>query len=229
MASSASEASIEGSAEGSAAAAGPTRRRRRLPVIPLLVLLAMVGGLVLLVVARSSPQQQIRRLIDRQIKLAVAGRYGRLHATLTPKAKAACGTPQDFAGELQRMAASEPDFWSLIDIRSIRIEVAGDRAMVFYTITYNGRVVERATLQDPDIYMKWTQPTVLGPRPSAEAIRRQLAALDRQQRPGPVANPLPPKQYKAARDRIIDGAKKQPVLWKRGQWYDELDNHVHCA
>jgi hypothetical protein len=209
---------------------GPAGRgRRRLPVIPLLVFLALVGGLVLLVVARSSPQQQIRRLIDRQIKLAVAGRYGRLHATLTPKAKAACGTPQDFAGELQRMAASEPDFWSLIDIRNIGIQVAGDRAMVSYTITYNGRVVERATLQDPDIYIKWTQPTVLGPRPSAEAIRRQLAALDRQQKPGPVANPLPPKQYKAARDRIIDGAKKQPVLWKRGQWYDELDNHVHCA
>ena len=218
------------STDGGETLPGPAGRcPRPFPVIPLLVLLALVGGLVLLVVARSSPQQQIRRLIDRQIKLAVAGRYGRLHATLTPKAKAACGTPQDFAGELQRMAASEPDFWSLIDIRNIRIQVAGDRAIVSYTITYNGRVVERATLQDPDIYIKWTQPTVLGPRPSAEAVRRQIAALDRQQKPGPVANPLPPKQYKAARDRIIDGAKKQPVLWKRGQWYDEVDNHVHCG
>jgi len=70
---------------------------------------------------------------------------------------------------------------------------------------------------------------VLGPRPSAEAIRKQLAALDRQQRPGPVSNPLPPKQYRAARDRITEGAKKQPVLWKRGQWYDDVDNHVHCS
>src|SRR5256885_10687661 len=98
-------------------APAPHRGRGRPPVIPILVLLALIGGLALLVVARSTPQQQIRRLIDRQIKLAVAGRSGKPHATLSPKAKAACGTPQDFAGELQRMAASEPDFWALIDIR----------------------------------------------------------------------------------------------------------------
>ena len=215
-------------AEAQPTTAAPAGRRRP-PVIPILVLLALLGGLALLVVARSTPQQQIRRLIDRQIKLAVAGRYGKLHATLSPKAKAACGSSHDFAGELQAFAASEPDFWSLIDIRNIRIQVEGNRALVSYTVTYNGRVVERATLQDPDIYTKWTQPTVLGPRPSAEAIRKQIAALDRQQRPGPVSNPLPPKQYRAARDRITEGAKKQPVLWKRGQWYDDVDNHVHCS
>jgi hypothetical protein len=198
-------------------------------VIPLLVLLALIGGLVLLVVARSSPQQQIRRLIDRQIKLAVAGRYGKLHATLTPKAKAACGSPHDFAGELQRLAVSEPDFWYLVDIRNINVKVEGNRALVTYTVTYNGRVVERATLQDPDLYIRWTQPTVLGPKPSKASIAAQVAALDRQQKPGPLANPLPPKQYKAARDRIIREGKRQPVLWKKGQWYDEFDSHVHCG
>src|SRR5437899_863655 len=110
-----------GGDDGEGSSTGSPRPRRRAAVIPLLILLALIGGLVLLVVSRSSPQQQIRRLIDRQIKLAVAGRYGMLHATLTPKAKAACGTPQDFAGELRRLAVSEPDFWTLTDIRNIQI------------------------------------------------------------------------------------------------------------
>lgn len=203
------------------------RTRRRPPVIPVLVLLALLGGMALLVVARSSPQQQIRRLIDRQIKLAGAGRFGMLHATLSPKAKTACGAAHDFAGELQGLLLSEPDFWYLIDIRNIKIQVDGDRALVTYTVTYNGRVVERATLQDPDVYIRWTAPTVLG-KPNKANTDAQLAALARQQKPGPLANPLPPKQYKAARDRIIEAGKKQPVLWKKGQWYDEVDNHVHC-
>jgi type II secretory pathway pseudopilin PulG len=220
---------MDGTGPTGATDTGEARRtRRRPPVIPLLVLLALLGGLALLVVARSSPQQQIRRLIDRQIKLAVAGRFGQLHATLSPKAKAACGAAHDFAGELQGLLLSEPDFWYLIDTRNIQIQVDGDRALVTYTVTYNGRVVERATLQDPDIYIRWTEPTRLGPKPSKASIDAQLAALDRQQKPGPLANPLPPKQFKAARDRIIDAGRKQPVLWKKGQWYDEVDNHVHC-
>jgi hypothetical protein len=224
--------SSEESGEAAVASEAPRPapgRRRRPPVIPLLVLLALIGGLALLVVLRSSPQQQIRRLIDRQIKLAVAGRYGKLHATLSPKAKAACGTPQNFAGDLKVLAASEPGFWSLIDIRNIQIHVDGDRAMVMYTVTYNGRVVERATLQDPDVYVRWTRPTVFGPKPSKASIDAQLAALARQQQPGPLANPLPPKRYKAARDRVLSEGKKRPVLWKKGGWYDEVDNHVHCG
>jgi hypothetical protein len=224
MASSASEASIEGSAEGSVPAAGPTRRRRRLPVIPLLVLLALVGGLVLLVVARFSPQQQIRRLIDRQIKLAVAGRVGQLHATLSPKAKVACGRA-DFASEALVAVSEDPDFWHLVDVLDIGIDVKGDRAMVTYTITYNGRVVERATRRDPDLYIRWTKPSVLGPKPNVAA---QLAMLEQRQTPGPAANVLPPKQYQAARDRIIEEGKKRPILWKKGQWYDEVDSHLHC-
>jgi hypothetical protein len=151
-----------------------------------------------------------------------------LHATLAPRAKAACGGPHDFAGELQGLRLSEPDFWHLIDIRDINVLVTGDRALVTYTVTYNGRIVERATLQDPDVYIRWTEPTRLGPKPSKASVDAQLAALDRQQRPGPVANPLPPKQYQAARDRIIRESKRQPVLWEKGQWYDELDSHVHC-
>ncbi len=198
--------------------------RWRAPVIPLLVLLAIIGGLVLLVIARSSPQQQIRRLIDRQIKLAVAGRVGQLHATLSPRAKAACGRA-DFASETLQATSEDPGFWHLIDILDIGIDVQGARALVTYTVTYNGRVVERATLRDPDVYIKWTKPTVLGPKPNVAA---QLATLEQQQKPGPAANILPPKQYQAARDRIIKEGKKRSILWKKGQWYDEVDNHLHC-
>jgi hypothetical protein len=204
-------------------------RRRRPPVVPVLVLLALIGGLVLLVVARSSPKEQIRRLIDRQIKMAVAGRYGQLHATLTPRAKAACGNARDFAAELQNVAGTDPNFWHLIDIRDIQIRVDGNRAMVTYRITYNGRLVEQATPGDPDVYIRWTQPSVLGPKLTQANVDAQLAALARAQVPGSAgSNPLPPKDYRAARDRIIKAGKTAPVLWKHGAWYDELDHHIHC-
>jgi len=199
--------------------------RRRVSVIPLLVLLAIIGGLVLLVIARSSPQQQVRRLIDRQIKLAVAGRVGQLHATLSPRAKAACGRAE-FASETLEVTSGDPDFWHLIDILNIGIDVQGARAVVTYTVTYNGRVVEQATRRDPDVYIRWTKPTVLGPKPNVAA---ELATLAQQQTPGPAANVLSPRQYQAARDRIIKEGKKRPILWKKGQWYDEVDSHLHCA
>lgn len=213
-----------GEAYGEASPPESPRGRRRPPLIPLLVLLAFVGGLVLLAIARSSPQQQIRRLIDRQIKLAVAGRVGQLHATLSPRAKAACGRA-DFASEALQVVTGDPDFWHLVDVRDIGIDVKGDRAIVTYTITYNGRVVERATRRDPDLYIRWTKPSVLGPKPNVAA---QLATLQQQQKPGPAANILSPKQYQAARDRIIEEGKKRPILWKKGGWYDELDSHLHC-
>jgi len=214
---------------GHGSSQGAVSRRRRPPVVPVLVLVALIGGLVLLVVARSSPKEQIRRLIDRQIKMAVAGRYGQLHATLSPRAKAACGNARDFAAELQNVAGTDPNFWNLIDIRDIQIRVDGNRAMVTYRITYNGRVVEQATLGDPDVYIRWTQPTVLGPKPSKATIDAQLEALARAQVPGSAAfNPLPPKDYRAARERIIKAGTTTPVLWKHGAWYDELDHHIHC-
>ena len=62
----------QGASEGPRPGPGPGPVRRRPPVVPLLALLAIIGGLALLVVARSSPEQQVRRLIDRQMKLAVA-------------------------------------------------------------------------------------------------------------------------------------------------------------
>jgi hypothetical protein len=201
---------------------GPARRR--LPIVPVLVLLAVIGGLVGLVVARSSPSQQLRRLIDRQIKLVSGGKYGQLHATLSAQSKKACPRAE-FVASLVGLEASEGDFWSLVDYREIRIDVHGDRALVTYVITYNGAVVERATAQDPDVYVRATT-TVLGPKPNVAA---QLAALARQQAPGPVANPLPPKEYEAARQRIIKAGSTRPVLYRAGQWYDEVDGHTHCG
>jgi hypothetical protein len=200
-------------------------RRRRPPVVPLLVLLALIGGLALLVVLRSSPEQQIRRLIDRQIKLAVAGRFGQLHATLARKAKAACSRA-DFVGEMQRLAVSEPDFWSLIDIRDIGIQATGNRADVTYVVTYNGRVVERATREDPDIYVRATT-TEFGPKPD---LKQALANLDKQHsnQPG-LGQLIGDRQYEAQKARLLRFGTKPPLLYKEGQWYDELDNHVRCG
>lgn len=212
-------------AGASDASATTSRGRRRPPVIPLLVLLAIIGGLALLVLARSSPEQQIRRLIDRQLKLAVSGRFGQLHATLTRGAKAACSRA-DFVGEMQRLKVSEPDFWSLIDIRNMGIQVAGNRALVTYVVTYNGRVVERATREDPDIYARATR-TEFGPKPDLE---RALANLERQHsnQPG-LGQQIGDRQYKAQKARLLKFGTKAPLLYKKGQWYDDLDDHVRCG
>jgi hypothetical protein len=201
-----------------------TRRRRRVPVIPVLVLLAIMGGLALLVLARSSPEQQVRRLMDRQIKLALAGKLGQLHATLSPDAKAVC--PRlEFVGELSKLRVTEPDFWHLIDIRDIDVRVTGNRAEVTYVVTYNGRVVERATSQNPDVYMRATE-TVLGPKPDLKAA---LAILETQHSnlPG-IGQQITDKQYEAQKARLEKLANTQPVVWKKGQWYDDLDRHFEC-
>src|SRR5205809_5607379 len=96
--------------------------RRRLPIVPILVLLAIAGGLVWLVLLRSSPAQQVRRLIDKQLKLEAAGRYEDLYATLSPRAKAACAS-DSFIGAIQEISASQPEFWNLVEYRDLHIEV----------------------------------------------------------------------------------------------------------
>jgi hypothetical protein len=209
--------------EGKPAGEG-TRRRRRVPVIPVLVLLAILGGLAFLVVARSSPEQQVRRLIDRQIKLALAGKFGQLHATLSPDAKAACPRLK-YIGDLSGLRVTEPDFWHLIDIRNINVRVTGDRAEVTYVVTYNGRVVERATPQNPDLYMRATE-TVLGPKPDLKAA---LAILETQHSnlPG-IGQQITDKQYEAQKARLEKLANTRPVVWKKGQWYDDFDRHFEC-
>jgi hypothetical protein len=63
---------------------------------------------------------------------------------------------------------------------------------------------------------------------AAISVQEQLAALERQQQPGALANPLPPKEYDKARERIIAQGSVRPVLYQEGQWYDDLDGHVSC-
>jgi hypothetical protein len=199
------------------------RVRRRTAIIPLLVFMSILVGLGALLLLRSRPEEAVRRLIDAQIKLARSDRpdrFERLHETLSPRAKAACPL-ESFQGALSSLPL---DFWELIEYRDIRIEVSGGRALVTYVITYNGRPVERATAENPDVYVRATE-TLLGPKRDVEA---ELAALDRQQTPGPLANPLPPEEYRRQRAAIIDRGKDRPVLSEEGQWYDELDGHARC-
>jgi hypothetical protein len=197
-----------------------TPARRRLPVLPILILLVLIGGLAYLLLLRTRPEEQVRRLIDTQLKLARAGRFGELHGTLAPEAKKACPAVQ-FKGAL---AALPADFWDLIEYRDIDIAVDGDRAAVTYVITYNGRPIERATSVNPDLYVRATE-TVLGPRPNVDAA---LANLDRSQQPGLSANPLPREEYLRRRADIIRRGQTQPVLYQEGEWYDDLDGHVRC-
>src|SRR5438093_8124584 len=91
-----------------------TRKPRRPPIVPIVLLVAIVGGFVFLYLFRSQPGEQVRRLIDKQLKLSVAGRFDQLwEQTFSPQLKQAC--PIDaFMGSLDQIRASQPDFWNLI-------------------------------------------------------------------------------------------------------------------
>jgi len=208
----------------------PPPHHRRRAVVPVVLVLVILLGFGFLLLVRSRPEQAVRRLIDRQIKLeravsATTGdvqqdRLNELYATLSAKAKAACDQ-QAFDGQ---MTSLRPDFWRLIQYRDIHVRVEGNRAVVTYTIRYNGRTVERATAANPDVYVR-APTTVYG---APVSVQDQLAALERQQQPGALANPLGPEEYKKARERIIAQGSVRPVLYQKGEWYDELDAHVRC-
>ena len=197
------------------------RPRRRVPVVPILVLLAIVGGLIWLLMVRSSPAQQVRRLIDKQLKLAVGGRNDQLwQETLSIRVKNAC--PKDaFTGALDQLSSSQPDFWTLVEYRDLHIEVKGDRAIVTYLITYNGAPIERATPDNPDLYVRASK-TVYG---RTLSVAEQLQNLENAHAQGAITG----KEYEDEKKAI---PRRGPIRLKdsiKGQWYDDLDRHVRCG
>ena len=197
------------------------RPRRRVPVVPILVLLAIVGGLIWLLMVRSSPAQQVRRLIDKQLKLAVGGRNDQLwQETLSIRVKNAC--PKDaFTGALDQLSSSQPDFWTLVEYRDLHIEVKGDRAIVTYLITYNGAPIERATPDNPDLYVRASK-TVYG---RTLSVAEQLQNLENAHAQGAITG----KEYEDEKKAI---PRRGPIRLKdsiKGQWYDDLDQHVRCG
>ena len=130
----------------------------------------------------------------------------------------------DPLSEVQRLSGTDPNFWHVIDFRDINIQVRGDVAAVTYVITYNGRVVERATPQAPDLYARATR-TVVGPKPN---LQTALANLARAASPGPN-QAITQKEYEAQKARLLKFGAKPPVIYKKGQWYDDLDSHIHCG
>jgi hypothetical protein len=214
----------QGSHEPSAPAEAAAKAPRRRPIVAFVVLVAIIGGLVLLVLSRSSPEQQVSRLMDRQLKLALSEQWLQLYRTLSPKAKSAC-LRDDFVGELQRLSSTDPEFWQLIRYQDVHIQVNGDRAIVTYAITYNGRVVERATAADPDLFVRAAE-TVLGRKPDLKAA---LESLDRQAKPGALQVITSKKEYEKERARLLKFGTQRPVLYQKGQWYDDLDGHIDCG
>jgi len=195
--------------------------RRRVPIVPILVLLAIVGGLIWLLMVRSSPAQQVRRLIDKQLKLAVGGRNDQLwQETLSIRVKNAC--PKDaFTGALDQLSSSQPDFWTLVEYRDLHIEVKGDRAIVTYLITYNGAPIERATPDNPDLYVRASK-TVYG---RTLSVAEQLQNLENAHAQGAIIG----KEYEDEKKAI---PRRGPIRLKdaiKGQWYDDLDQHVRCG
>jgi len=191
------------------------------PIVPILVLLAIVGGLIWLLMVRSSPAQQVRRLIDKQLKLAVGGRNDQLwQETLSIRVKNAC--PKDaFTGALDQLSSSQPDFWTLVEYRDLHIEVKGDRAIVTYLITYNGAPIERATPDNPDLYVRASK-TVYG---RTLSVAEQLQNLENAHAQGAITG----KEYEDEKKAI---PRRGPIRLKdsiKGQWYDDLDRHVRCG
>lgn len=214
-------------AEGQAGPRAPAEHRRRLPAVPTLVVLAIVGTLGALLFLRSRPEQQVLRLVDAQVKLAKAVQaatspeeqefaFDRLYATLGPRAKGAC----DRDGFFGALLGLPPGFWDLIEYRDLRVRVQGDRAFVTYVVTYNETLVEEATPEDPDLYVRATE-TVLGP---VQSVEERLATLERAFRNEAIS----PEDYEKQRARIMREGPKRSVLFQRGQWYDELDSHMRC-
>jgi hypothetical protein len=189
--------------------------------VPVLVLVAIVGGLIWLLMVRSLPAQQVRRLIDKQLKLAIGGRNDQLwQETLSIRVKNAC--PKDaFTGALDQLSSSQPDFWTLVEYRNLHIEVKGDRAIVTYLITYNGAPIERATPDNPDLYVRASK-TVYG---RTISVAEQLQNLENAHAQAAITG----KEYEDEKKAI---PRRGPIRLKdsiKGQWYDDLDQHVRCG
>jgi len=210
----------EASTQPADAPSNEVRTPRRRPIVPILLLVAIVGGFVFLFLFRSQPAEQVRRLIDKQLKLSIAGRFDQLwEQTFSPGLKKAC--PLDtYTGSLVELRASQPDFWNLIDYRDINIEVHGDRAVVTYVITYNGTPIESATAKDPDLYTRATE-TIYG---ATVSVQEQKAALDRLRDQAIVVG----KEYQKELAAIMRHGPIRRVDSIKGQWYDEVDSHVKC-
>jgi len=207
--------------QGSPSPKERARTRRRLPIVPILVLLAIVAGALWLVMIRSSPAQQVRRLIDKQLKLTIGGRFDQLwQDTLSLSVKKAC--PKDaFTGALNQLASDRPDFWSLVVYRDLHIEVKGDRAVVTYLITYNGAPIERATAENPDLYARASK-TVYG---RTLSVAEQPQNLENAHAQGAITG----KEYEDEKKAI---PRRGPIRLRdavKGQWYDDMDHHVRCG
>jgi hypothetical protein len=207
-------------ATASSEPAGHRHKRRRPPIVPMLVLVAIVGGLAFLYVFRSQPSQQVRRVIDAQIKLAAGGRFDDLwQDTLSLSVKKAC--PKDsFRGAMDQLRASQPDFWNLIEYRDLHIQVQGNRAIVTYVITFNGTPIEAATLDEPDIYTRAPM-TVYGETLTKE---EQLRRLENERRQDVTVG----KEYEKRKREIERHGDIRLVDAAKGHWYDDMDSHVRC-
>jgi hypothetical protein len=200
--------------------AGKARKGRRVPILPIVVLLVIIGGFAFLLVFRSQPSEQVRRLIDKQLKLSTGGRFDQLwEQTLSPGLKQAC--PLDaFTGSLNQIRASQPDFWTLIQYRDIHVTVTGNRAAVTYVITYNGTPIESATPENPDLYIRATQTTYGG----TVTKQDQLQQLEQLRDQAIVVG----KEYEKEKAQIMRHGDIRRVLSVKGQWYDEVDAHARC-
>jgi hypothetical protein len=196
-------------------------KRRKRPILPIVVLVAIVGGLLFLYAFRSQPAQQVRRQIDKQLKLLAGGRFDQLwEDTFSPAMKKAC--PLDaFSGSLDQIRASQPDYWTLIEYRDFHITVTGNRAVVTYVITYNGAPIESATPQNPDLYMRATA-TAYG---DIVTKAEQLQQLEQLREQAIVVG----KEYEKEKADIMRHGDIRRVLSVKGQWYDEVDGHVTCG
>ena len=97
----------------------------------------------------------------------------------------------------------------------------GDRAIVTYLITYNGAPIERATPDNPDLYVRASK-TVYG---RTLSVAEQLQNLENAHAQGAITG----KEYEDEKKAI---PRRGPIRLKdsiKGQWYDDLDQHVRCG
>jgi hypothetical protein len=195
----------------------PDAAKRRFPIVPIVIFVLLIAGLGILFLSRSKPEEAVRRLVDRQVKLTVSGNAQALYRTFGPRVRQVCPL-RTFEGAFQ----SAGDFMSLIEYKDIKVKVEGDRALVTYVVTYNGRPIKEITPDNPDVYVQVTE-TVLGQPFDPTAA---LQALEQERTQGLITDPKAYEERKKAYERR---AGQRPRIFTAGQWYDDLDEYVDCS
>jgi hypothetical protein len=110
----------------------------------------VVGAIALFGGGGSSPEDQITRVLDKEVGLVRQGRYEDLLDLLSDRYRQECSI-QDLksSGAQESIASLGP-----IRFEDLKALVQGDVARVTYRVTVSGREFATVTADDPDLFLR---------------------------------------------------------------------------